>query len=118
MAADLQMGIFYALVAGTLWGIGPLLLKRGMTLSNVSTATLIEQHVSVALLLAISALRGELFYLDFASKSFRAFVAAGTPHVPVILWSRHAVKNSPEVYHLPHPPINKLHNFVRGATCS
>lgn len=77
MAADLQTGVFYALVSGLLWGFGPLLLKQGMTLSNVSTATLIEQYVSVLVLLGIAAARGELFYLEFASKSFWAFAAAG-----------------------------------------
>jgi uncharacterized membrane protein len=71
MAADLQMGIFYALVAGTLWGIGPLLLKRGMTLSNVSTAALIEQYVSVIVLVTISIFRGELFLLDVSGTAFK-----------------------------------------------
>lgn len=71
------MGVLYALVSGLLWGFGPLLLKQGMTLSNVSTATLIEQYTSVAVLVAIAALRGELIALDFAAKSFWAFAAAG-----------------------------------------
>lgn len=71
------MGVFYALVAGTLWGIGPLLLKRGMTLSNGSTATLIEQYVSVIVLVTISIFRGEFFLLDVSSTAFGAFVAAG-----------------------------------------
>lgn len=71
------MGVYYALVAGTLWGIGPLLLKRGMTLSNVRTATLIEQYVSVLFLLILAAARGELLFLDLSGRSFGAFVAAG-----------------------------------------
>lgn len=77
MAINLQTGVFYALVAGTLWGIGPLLLKRGMTLSNVSTATLIEQYVSVMVLVIISIAKGELFLLDASGRGFWAFVAAG-----------------------------------------
>ncbi|MBI2985470.1 MAG: EamA family transporter [Deltaproteobacteria bacterium] len=77
MTADLQTGIFYALVSGMLWGFGPLLLKRGMTLSNVSTATLIEQYTSVMLLAIIATARGELFLLDFSGKAFWAFVGAG-----------------------------------------
>jgi uncharacterized membrane protein len=44
---NLPLGIFFALTAGILWGIGPLLLKKGMTVSNVSTATLIEQYTAV-----------------------------------------------------------------------
>src|SRR3989338_547700 len=77
MTGDLQTGVFYALVSGALWGIGPLLLKRGMTLSNVSTATLIEQYTSVMLLAIIATARGELFLLDFSGKAFWAFVGAG-----------------------------------------
>ena len=39
MTSELQTGITYALVAGTLWGISPLLLKRGLKHADVSTAT-------------------------------------------------------------------------------
>ncbi len=78
MANDLQIGICYALLAGILWGIGPLLLKRGMTLSNVSTATLIEQAVSVTILLALVVASGELFRPDISSEAIWAFVAAGS----------------------------------------
>lgn len=73
---NLQMGIFHALLAGTLWGIGPLLLKRGMVLSNVSTATLVEQHVSVIFLVILGAIQGEL-RLEISAKAFWAFAAAG-----------------------------------------
>jgi uncharacterized membrane protein len=47
VASELQTGITYALVAGTLWGISLLLLKHGLKHADVSTATLIEQCVSV-----------------------------------------------------------------------
>jgi uncharacterized membrane protein len=50
MSAELQTGIVYALLAGTLRGISPLLLKRGLKYADVSTATLIEQCVSVVFL--------------------------------------------------------------------
>jgi len=76
MNGNLQMGIFYALVAGALWGIGPLLLKRGMTLSNVSTATLIEQYVSVITLAIMAAFQEEL-RMDISPKAFWAFAVAG-----------------------------------------
>ncbi|MBI4527894.1 MAG: DMT family transporter [Deltaproteobacteria bacterium] len=78
MTNDLQIGISYALVAGALWGVGPLLLKRGMTRSNVSTAILVEQCVSVATLIFAAALEGELFRSDISSKAFWSFVAAGS----------------------------------------
>lgn len=75
---DLQMGIFFALLAGILWGIGPLLLKRGMTYSNVSTATLIQQYVSVITLTLIAITKGELFRLsDLPAPALWAFIGAG-----------------------------------------
>lgn len=77
MTVNLQLGIFYALLAGILWGIGPLFLKKGMTLSDVSTATLIEQYVSVIFLVVLAAAQGELFRLDISAKAFWAFAAAG-----------------------------------------
>ena len=78
MNYNLEMGIFYALLSGVLWGIGPLLLKRGMTLSNVSTATLTQQYVSVITLTVIATVQGEVFHLvDIPAIAFWAFVAAG-----------------------------------------
>lgn len=78
MPVNLQMGIFYALVSGTLWGIGPLFLKRGLTLANVSTATLTQQYVAVITLIVIAVSRGEVFHLvDIPTKALWAFVAAG-----------------------------------------
>lgn len=78
MTSNLEMGIFYALISGLLWGIGPLLLKRGMMLSNVSTATLTQQYVSVITLVVIASVQGEVFQLwDIPAMAFWAFVAAG-----------------------------------------
>lgn len=77
MTSDLQLGITYALLAGVLWGIGPLLLKRGLEYSNVSTATLIEQYFSVACLLILGAYQGELIRPDLPARAFWSFFAAG-----------------------------------------
>ncbi len=77
MTTNPELGIFYALLSGLTWGIGPLLLKRGLRTSNVSTATLIEQHVSVGTLVLIAALRGELVLATLSLKAFLAFAAAG-----------------------------------------
>jgi DME family drug/metabolite transporter len=77
MPIDLQRGIFFALAAGCLWGICPLLLKRGMRFSNVSTATLIQQYVGVSTLFTLAAFRGELFPLRISLGSLAAFVGAG-----------------------------------------
>ena len=75
--SELQIGIAYALMAGALWGIGPLLLKRALKYTDVSAATLIEQHVSVFLLIGLAALYGEIGHLDVTSRSFWAFFMAG-----------------------------------------
>ena len=77
MSQNLQIGIAYALLAGVLWGIGPLLLKRALKYTNVSTATLIEQHVSVILLISLATYYGEIGHLDVMSRPFWAFFAAG-----------------------------------------
>jgi transporter family protein len=77
MSAELQTGIAYALLAGVLWGIGPLLLKRGLKVSNVSTATLVEQYVSVSFLALLGLYHGELVHLDFSTRGFWAFFLAG-----------------------------------------
>jgi uncharacterized membrane protein len=77
MTADLQTGVAYALIAGGLWGIGPLLLKRGMARSNVSTATLVEQVVSVLFLFFLTVVQGQLAYTEISAKAFWSFAAAG-----------------------------------------
>lgn len=77
MASDLQTGMAYALLAGTLWGIGPLLLKRALKYTNVSTATLTEQYISVLLLGVLAVYHGELVQLDVGSRAFWSFFLAG-----------------------------------------
>ena len=77
MSQELQTGIYYALFAGGLWGIGPLLLKRGLKYADVSTATLVEQHVSVFLLVGLAIYYGEIGQVDPSSRAFWAFFMAG-----------------------------------------
>jgi DME family drug/metabolite transporter len=77
MTDDLRIGIAYALLSGVLWGFGPLLLKRGMKHSDVSAATLIQQHVAVVLLGLLAAFRGELAHLDFSGRAFWSFFMTG-----------------------------------------
>lgn len=76
-SSELQVGIAYALLAGVLWGIGPLLLKRALKYTNVSTATLVEQNVSVVLIVGLAIYYGEIGQIDFASRAFWAFFLAG-----------------------------------------
>jgi uncharacterized membrane protein len=77
MTTDLQTGMAYALLAGTLWGVGPLALKRALKHTSVGTATLTEQYISVLLLAVLAAYHGELAHLDFTSRAFWAFFLAG-----------------------------------------
>lgn len=75
--SELQIGIAAALAAGTLWGIGPLLLKRALKYTNVSAATLIEQNVSVLLLVVLALYTGEIAHIDFSGRAFWSFFLAG-----------------------------------------
>ena len=76
-SSELQTGIAYALLAGVLWGIGPLLLKRALKYTDVSTATLVEQNVSVVLLVGLAIYSGEIGQIDFTGQAFWAFFLAG-----------------------------------------
>lgn len=76
-SSELQVGIAYALLAGALWGVGPLLLKRALKYTNVSTATLVEQHVSVFLLVGLAIYYGEIGQIDFSGRAFWSFFVAG-----------------------------------------
>ena len=75
--SELQVGIAYALLAGILWGVGPLLLKRALKHTDVSTATLLQQNVSVLLLVGLATYSGEIREIDFTSRAFWAFFLAG-----------------------------------------
>jgi uncharacterized membrane protein len=75
--SELQTGIAFALLAGVLWGVGPLLLKRALKHTNVSTATLVEQNVSVAFLVGLALYSGEAAQIDVTGRAFWAFFLAG-----------------------------------------
>ena len=75
---NLEKGILYALMAGIIWGVGPLLLKRGMALSNVSTATLVQQFACVTYLVSLAAFKGELRLGGLSPTAFWCFVLAGS----------------------------------------
>lgn len=77
MLTALQTGMAYAVLAGTLWGIGPLALKRALKHTSLSTATLTDQYISVLLLAVLAAYTGEFAHLDFTSGAFWAFFLAG-----------------------------------------
>ena len=77
MSSELQTGIAYALLAGVLWGLSPLLLKRGIRYTNVSNATLIEQHVAVLLLAGLAFYYREIGFVGISGRAVWSFVLAG-----------------------------------------
>ena len=77
MSPEIQTGIAYALLAGVLWGLTPLLLKRAIKYTNVSNATLVEQHVAVVLLVGLAIHNGEIGAMDPTGRAFWAFFLAG-----------------------------------------
>jgi hypothetical protein len=58
-SSELQVGIDYALLAGVLWGIGPLLLKGALNIRTVSKAPSVEPKVSVAHIVGLAIYYGE-----------------------------------------------------------
>ena len=77
MGDELTKGMFFALMAGVIWGVGPALLKKGMTSANVSTATLVSQYSSVLTLAALALVQREFRPQDLGWTAFWCFVAAG-----------------------------------------
>lgn len=76
-SSELQIGVAYALLAGAFWGVSPLMLKRALKHTNVSAATLVQQHVSVILLIGLAAYNGEMVRMDFTGRAFWSFFLAG-----------------------------------------
>jgi len=76
-SSNLQTGMAYALAAGVLWGVSPLLLKRALKFTHVNTATLLQQNVSVILLIGLAGYSGEVAQIDFTGRAFWAFFLAG-----------------------------------------
>lgn len=77
MSVPLENGIIYALMAGLFWGITPLLLKKGMTHSSVSTATLVQQSVIVLTVFIVAVGQGKVLQLDIPLRAVWSFMAAG-----------------------------------------
>ena len=77
MSVPLENGIIYALMAGLFWGITPLLLKKGMTHSSVSTATLVQQSVIVLTVFIVAVGQGKVLQLDIPLRAVLSFMAAG-----------------------------------------
>lgn len=52
-------------------------MKRALKYTNVSTATLVEQNISVFLLIALAGYSGEIAQIDLTGRAFWAFSLAG-----------------------------------------
>jgi len=77
LSSNLQTGMAYALAAGVLWGVSPLILKRALKYIRVGTATLVQQKFSIILLAGLGFYSGEVWQIDFTGRAFWAFFLAG-----------------------------------------
>jgi uncharacterized membrane protein len=83
VSAELQTGVAYALLAGVLWGLTPLLLKRAIRYTHVSNATLVEQHVAVILLAGLAVHNGEISAVDLPARRSGLFFSPA-PSAPAL----------------------------------
>jgi drug/metabolite transporter (DMT)-like permease len=72
-----ETGIFYAIVAGILWGTSPVLVKRGLAHADVSAATLYQQATILVTLLAAALVEGELFGGTMPPQAIVVFACTG-----------------------------------------
>jgi bacterial/archaeal transporter family protein len=73
----METGILYAVAAGLFWGSSPVLVKRGLVLSDVSAATLYQQ-ATILLTLVLAAIgEGNLWSQRMATLPLAIFVATG-----------------------------------------
>jgi len=73
----MQLGVFYAIIAGLFWGTSPVLVKRGLVGSNVSAATLIQQGTILLTLLLASLIEGDLFAKNISPPPLLIFAVTG-----------------------------------------
>src|SRR5262249_35571655 len=69
---------FYAIAAGLFWGTSPVLVKRGLVDSDVSTATLIQQAAILFTLILFMLLEGSVSPGQVSTLAICVFIAIGT----------------------------------------
>jgi uncharacterized membrane protein len=73
----METGILYAVIAGLFWGTSPVLVKRGLVGSNVSTATLVQQAAILFTLILFTLLEGSMAAGQISRVSILVFIAIG-----------------------------------------
>jgi drug/metabolite transporter (DMT)-like permease len=73
----LETGVLYAIIAGVLWGTSPVLVKRGLVHSDVSSATLIQQAVILCTLIGLTLFEESLSTGPISVFATLVFIATG-----------------------------------------
>lgn len=73
----METGIFYAIIAGLFWGTSPVLVKRGLVSSDVSSATLIQQAAIFVTLILFSLWEGSVTQAQVSAVAILVFIATG-----------------------------------------
>ena len=73
----MELGILYALVAGVLWGLVPLLVKRGLVRSDVNAAVTLQQFAAVGTLVLVWGAAFDVTDLSIPIPALVTFVALG-----------------------------------------
>ena len=73
----LETGVLYAIIAGLLWGTSPVLVKRGLVHSDVSSATLIQQAVILCTLIGLTLFEESLSTGPISVFATLVFIATG-----------------------------------------
>ncbi len=73
----METGIFYAVIAGLFWGTSPVLVKRGLVSSDVSSATLIQQAAILFTLILFTLWEGSVAKAQVSTIAILVFVATG-----------------------------------------
>jgi uncharacterized membrane protein len=72
-----KSGVFFAIIAGLFWGTSPVLVKRGLVHSNVSTATLVQQATILVTLIVAALIEGDLWTRGVSSTALLIFAVTG-----------------------------------------
>jgi len=73
----METGILYAITAGLFWGTSPVLVKRGLVDSDVSSATLIQQAAILFTLIVFTLLEGSVSPGQVSTLAIYVFIAIG-----------------------------------------
>src|SRR5215510_166204 len=73
----METGILYAITAGLFWGTSPVLVKRGLVYSDISSATLIQQAAILFTLILFALSEGSVSPGQVSALAMCVFIAIG-----------------------------------------